>query len=285
VTEYRKLDALDKTIKLTDGRKLGFREYGNHKGKPLFFFHGWPSSRFHGSAIDDTAKELGIRVISVDRPGMGLSDFQPNRKLLDWPNDLLDLANQLKINKFSVIGVSGGGPYSAVCAYKIPERLYKVGIVVGLAPTCVKGILNGMGSVTKIGWMSYSWSSVFAYIGTVIHFITARYFHSLIKLTFKSDFDRKLIPDEYPSEAIEPFRQGVKGSAQELSIYSHGWGFSVKDIKMKVALWYGEKDKNVPLAMAKYYENNIPNNKLVIFKSEGHLIIGKHAREILTMLV
>src|SRR5690242_4253772 len=93
-------------IRLKDGRKLGYAEYGDPKGKPLFFFHGFPTSRFHAKRTDQAAKELGIRVIAPDRPGFGLSDFQIGRTLLDFPDDVLELANYLGIKKFVVEGVS-----------------------------------------------------------------------------------------------------------------------------------------------------------------------------------
>jgi len=130
----------DHTLKLKDGRILSYAEYGDPKGKPLFFFHGWPSSRLHGLRINKAAKKFHIRVIATDRPGMGPSDFQENRTLLDFPDDIEELANNLGFKKFSIMGVSGGGPYSTVCAYKIPHRINKAAIIVGLAPTYIPGI-------------------------------------------------------------------------------------------------------------------------------------------------
>jgi pimeloyl-ACP methyl ester carboxylesterase len=117
----------DQKIKLLDGRVLVYREYGDSQGKPLFFFHGWPSSRLRGDHFDQAAKSAKIRLISIDRPGYGLSDFKENRTLLDWPDDVVELADKLKINKFAIVGVSGGGPYAAVTAYKIPDRITKAG--------------------------------------------------------------------------------------------------------------------------------------------------------------
>lgn len=96
-----------------------------------------------------------MRVISTDRPGIGLSDYKENRKLLDWPDDVVQLADYLKIKRFSLMGVSGGGPYAAACAYKIPERIIKAGIVVGLAPVNVPGNLDGMAYQGKVGWVNY----------------------------------------------------------------------------------------------------------------------------------
>src|SRR5690242_15693615 len=111
------------TIKLKNGYVLGYAEYGDPQGKPIFYFHGWPSSRFQAKVLDAIARKLNIRIFSVDRPGYGLSDFQPNRTLLDWPGTVTELGDKLGLNKFAVMGVSGGGPYAVVCAYKIPERL------------------------------------------------------------------------------------------------------------------------------------------------------------------
>ena len=84
-------------INLKDGRKLAYAEYGALAGKPLFFFHGWPVSRLSGRIAKKAAKKLGIRIISPDRPGYGLSDFKKDRKLLDWAKDVLELADRLRI--------------------------------------------------------------------------------------------------------------------------------------------------------------------------------------------
>src|SRR4051794_27325018 len=106
----------NQTIILQDGRKLGYAEYGDLEGKPLFYFHGWPVSRLSGKSWDKAAKKLKVRFIAIDRPGIGLSDYKKDRKLLDWDSDVTELADQLKIKKISVLGQSGGGPYAAVCA-------------------------------------------------------------------------------------------------------------------------------------------------------------------------
>ena len=81
----------DYVIKLKDGRKLGYSEYGDLKGKPIFYFHGWPTSRLQAQYLDPIAKKLGARIISIDRPGYGLSDHKNDRILLDWPDDIIEL--------------------------------------------------------------------------------------------------------------------------------------------------------------------------------------------------
>ncbi len=101
----------NRRIKLRDGRALGYAEFGSPEGEPVFYFHGFPNSRVDWliSDPDDAAGALNTRIIAPDRPGYGLSDYQRGRKLLDWPQDVLELANALQIDKFAVLGISGGG--------------------------------------------------------------------------------------------------------------------------------------------------------------------------------
>src|SRR6059036_1757124 len=106
-------------LTLSSGRKIGYAEFGDPEGALMFFFHGWPGSRLQGAIVDAAGKKLGLRVIAPDRPGIGLSDFQPDRKLLDWPPAIAEMAEQLGGEKFYVLGLSGGGPYVAACAYAL----------------------------------------------------------------------------------------------------------------------------------------------------------------------
>src|SRR5947209_19434697 len=110
------MSRINQHFTLSDGRVLGYNEYGPIDGKPLFYFHGTPSSRIEWQMFggEQLATQLNLRVISMDRPGMGLSDFQTSRRLLDWPTDVAKLADELGIDHFSVLAFSGGGPYAAV---------------------------------------------------------------------------------------------------------------------------------------------------------------------------
>src|SRR5512136_1886359 len=132
------------SIQLPDGRKLSYAEYGDPQGIPVFFFHGFPGSRYDGEYSGQVAAEMGIRLIAPDRPGMGYSDFQPNRLLLDWPADVCRLADSLGLDKFGVLGYSGGGPHALACAHRIPERLTTVGVMAGVGPVTEPGALDGM---------------------------------------------------------------------------------------------------------------------------------------------
>lgn len=276
------------TLKLKDGRKLGYIEYGDPKGKPVFFFHGWPGSRFSGSETDAAARKLGVRIISTDRPGIGLSDLQHNRTLLDWPDDVAELANYLGIKNFSVMGVSGGGPYAAACAYKLPKRIKKIGIVVGLAPVDIKGNLDGIPFFAKLGWANYHRFPFLCTLGAMISSVEHKYIPQLGALiAFPTRQDRFLyqqaIKDKAGEESgtKEAFQQGIRGPAQELKIYTDDWGFNITSIRAKVFLWYGAKDRCVSINMAKYYHTQIPGSRLFIDPDGGHLARYKFEDKIL----
>lgn len=277
-------------IRLKGGRKIAFDQYGDPKGKPLFYFHGWPASRLSAAYYDTLGKKLHIRIISPDRPGFGLSEYKKDRTLLDWPDDVIALANHLKIKKFAVMGVSGGGPYAAVCAYKIPERLTKVGIVVGLSPIYGKDSLDGVMWTGKIGWANYGKYPWIRKAAAIIQLINTRYVPSFILRPFLwGPVDRKIFANStFRSRATETsreaFRTGYKGPELDLKLYTTDWKFHLKDIRSKVFLWYGAADQNVSLNMGKYYASQIPKSKLKIYPGEGHLISVTHAEEILKTL-
>lgn len=279
------------TLKLHDGRILGYAEYGDPKGKPLFFFHGWPGSRFSGKETGKAAQKIGVRIISPDRPGIGLSDYKNDRKLLDWPDDVTELANFLRIKKFSAVGVSGGGPYVAVCAYKIPERIIKAAIVVGLAPVQVKGNLDGMAFQGRIAWPYYHRFPILrtmASLGAAIQFRYLPFIGSAV--AFPTKKDRALFKEAIKNHTgeengvKEAFRQGIKGPALELKIYSSDWGFKLKDIRAKVYLWYGAKDRCVSLNMGRYYKSQIPKSTLFIDPAGVHLSRYKYEEKIIRTL-
>lgn len=284
----------DKTriFTLNDGRKLGYIEYGEPNGIPIFYFHGWPGSRYSAKETEKAAIKLGARVISTDRPGIGTSTFQKKRSLLDWPNDVLELADYLIISKFSVLGVSGGGPYSAACAYKIPNRLFNAGIVVGLAPVHIKGNLDGIPFINKLGWANYHKSKTLRHFASLAGAIEFKYFPAISTLiAFRNKQDKALYNEimknrkEDENTLAEAFRQGVTGPAEELRIYSDNWGFDLKDIRTKVYLWYGEKDKCVSVNMGRYYRKKIPKSEIFIDPNGGHLARYNYEEKIIKQLI
>ena len=129
-------------LRLPDGRSLGYAEYGDPAGHPIFLFHGMPGSRLTCYPDEAVTAAAGARVITVDRPGYGLSSFQPRRTLLDWPQDITALAAALHLAHYAVTGVSNGAPYALACAYQTPERVSRAGIIAGRGPLDKLGALR-----------------------------------------------------------------------------------------------------------------------------------------------
>jgi pimeloyl-ACP methyl ester carboxylesterase len=275
-------------LQLSNGNKLCFAQYGDVKGEPLFFFHGWPSSRLEAHFFDTTAKRIGIRIIAPDRPGYGFSDFDKKRTLHDWPDTMIELSQALKIKKFSVLGNSGGGPYAAVCAFKLTDRIKRVGICVGLAPTNIDGVLEGMAFMNKLTWRSYHYFPLLTTISPLIHYLKQLLLPNDTTEAYPSKVDRFLfnqkLKKSYIQNRKEAYRQGIKGAADDLKLYTSDWGFSLMDITVPVYLWYGGADKNVSVEMGRYYHRMIPKSTLKEYPEEGHLLLKTHTEEILRTL-
>lgn len=279
-------DAL--TVTLKDGRKLGFAEYGDPLGKPIFYFHGLPGSRLEAGHLHNSALLNHYRLIGIDRPGMGLSSVHQQRSILSWVDDVLAFADCLGVNKFSIIGHSGGAPFVAACATKIPHRLIGAAIVSGMAPfenseataslACGQKLVNKAIKVMPFiasGLMKLTWLMLKK--------------PGLLKKMLKqmAEVDQRVFHNEKSSNlfinaTMEAFRNGVFGASQEIQLTLKPWGFNVADIKCPITIWQGELDKQAPLAHANLYARLIPHAKLTLLKQEGHIsLLINHGEEIL----
>src|SRR5260221_10033913 len=283
-----------KVIYLRDGRALGYAEYGAPAGKPVFFFHGWPGSRLQRPPRDSIACELGVRLITTDRPGYGLSDFKAGRRLLDWPDDVVELADALGIDRFAAIGLSGGGPHLLACAYKIPQRLTSATVVSGLGPLDQPGVTRGMnlpGRILLGAARSAPWWLIRFALGPAVWKVQrdpAGASKRLPRSMPQADKDVFARPDVQAmdhEDLIEAYRKGVDGVSWEAKVLAHPWGFRLEDIRMKIYLWQGEADRTVPVPMAKYMARTLPESHARFIADEGHMLMFNYWREILAVAV
>jgi len=277
-------------IRLPADRVLGYAEYGAPEGIPVFYFHGFPSSRLDWLLItdDDILQELNVRVIAPDRPGYGLSDFQNGRKMVDWPDDVLALGDALGIDRFAVLGISGGGPYAASCAAGIGDRLIKTGIVCGMGPSEAPGMKDGS-SWTIPGTPSIIRRGVLMLTSMGIQRDPDQ-FISKSKETFPEPdqqlLDQPALAASFLDGMRGAFQQGIKGANQEAAIYTRPWGFNLQDIQTDVHLWHGEQDLNVPISVGRYVAETIPNCEASFYETEGHLTLPRnHIRDIMSTLI
>jgi pimeloyl-ACP methyl ester carboxylesterase len=285
---------IDKQIKLRDGRTLAFNEHGDFSGKPVFFIHGNPGSRLLRHPDENIAKNLGVRIIAPDRPGYGLSDFQKNRRLLDFPDDMAQLADALNIDKFAIFGVSAGGPCVASCAYKLPNRITQAAIVSGPSPVNREGAYDGMGSSWR---MSFKMAEklplkLLRPLIWIQRQLLSRNpeqalanFAKMLSPSDQEMLSRPYIINFLLSRQDEATRQGVKGMVHEAKILVSPWGFRPDDIKVGVHLWFWEDDYAIPMQMGHYLAARIPHNQTHFFKGGGHMSFFDHWGNIIEALI
>jgi pimeloyl-ACP methyl ester carboxylesterase len=269
------------TLRLGDGRTLGYAEYGAADGRPILVFHGSPGTRLQVRLAHAPALARGIRVIAPDRPGLGLSTRCPGRSIADWPDDVRELADALGFARFAVIGISGGGPYAAACAWRLPERIIRAGIVSGVGPAEGPHLANGLrrpghrafNLVLETPWLM---RCTMALGRPLSRRFSERLFERVRTLAPTVDQPVLHRPDVVASLSAslrEAFRGGGQGVADELLLLTRPWTFRPEEIRAPVRLWHGEADGVVPVAMGRYLARAIPDCRAEFIPGSGHYLV------------
>lgn len=271
----------NRQLKLDDGRRLSYDEYGPPGGKPLFYFHGSPSARVEFSLFGSKAliQALNVRLIAVDRPGIGLSDFQPNRRLLDWPRDVVALADHLNVERFAILAYSLGGPYGLACAFTIPERLTRVGIVSGAALVTKADLVENVNEGTRRylnlprerPWAARLFLWLFGTTARLAPRMVVANAASLLPEPDRAVVSVPEIQKDFITMVREALRQGTRGVFHDSLLMVMEWGFRLQDVQTPVLLWHGEDDQNIPVAMARYVADTLPHCDAAFYANEGHL--------------
>ena len=283
----------ERSITLRDGRALAFAEYGDPAGKPVFYFHGFPGSRIEASLAVSAAHETHVRLIAIDRPGYGRSEFKPGRRIIDWADDVAGLADVLQIDRFAALGVSGGGPYLCACALKLPERLTHAGIFCGLGPLDRKGATRGMPPRNRLilglaGFLPWSASPMARLVSLAMtgsprlamaHF--ARRLPEVDRAFFRDGRTRGIFQETF----LEAMRDGARGPAWDLRLYTRPWGFRQEEILMPVHFWHGERDTIVPPSLARTQLRLLHDCRPRFFPDDAHFsVVFNNMRPMLELL-
>jgi len=282
---------MDATLRLSDGRQLGYAEYGRPEGNPVFYFHGFPGSRLEARLLHESAEKAGVQIIAPDRPGCGLSTFQPQRALLDWPADVTALADALKISSFNVVGISGGGPYALACGLRMPERVASITLISSLGPLDRASDTRGMG-VTDVMFLGLADRLPWLAQG-ILGLLSKLDLEWLLKQTLvdlcsrdQAALAEAQVCQMLLDETRESFRQGVRGVVLDAAIYKRRWGFSVQDINLPVMLWQGEADHEVPPRIGRALAQGIPKCRAHFIPEEGHISLAyNYMDEILAEII
>lgn len=273
---------------LPDGRDLEYHEQGDPNGIPVFYIHGTPDSGATlGSLEDKVGKELGVRWIGPNRPGIGASAFYPNRKVLDYPGDIKALTEHLGLERYCILGTSGGTGYTLACAQYLPRhKLGAVGICAGMGPW--EAGLEGQSPINRSAMQI--WKDTPEVILNILSKIyvpaasTSDY--SALEMLWRSEVekyftgaDREALSQE-PSilSAVRTFRQvylhGTAAHAEEMRLNTQNWGFDIKDIDYEgVVLWYGSKDENTSPQMGRYMAERLRRSEYKKYEGKSHFTI------------
>lgn len=266
-------------MQLADGRSLAWAEYGDPEGAPLIFHHGIPSSREAAAVLAGAAGRNAVRLIAPDRPGFGYSDPLPERTILDWPDDLEQLADHLDLATFSVASISAGLPYVLAAGLRIPERLERIALISGLGRIDTAETLEGM---------SYEWRLIYSL------FLKSRRLASLwmrgygraalrrpervvaqqIKRMHEIDSEVLARPDVSANRIADlqqSFRQGPAAAGEEARMHLEPWGFEIADVQSDVYLWQGTLDESHPIHMGRTIAAELPNCRAVFAEGAGAL--------------
>jgi pimeloyl-ACP methyl ester carboxylesterase len=286
----------DEVFVRRNGQRVAFNEYGTSHGERVIFCHGWPSSRSMAELTEEAARELRVRVISPDRPGMGGSTFARHRSLLDWPPLVSELADFLGIAKFRMLAISGGAPYAYATGWAMPERVHAIAVVSG-APHIAE-LDDRAGLLALYRWLLRAHAQLpprLAQLG----FHLARPFLSLrpprrsrsLLLKLLQPCDADSLRDERAFEAcFESQRRAWETSAEgvlaDAEIYARPWGFSLRELRVPVRMWHGDCDRSFSAALAQATAAQLPDCKLRIIENAGHYSTPiRHMREILEDLM
>ena len=281
------------SVKLSDGRSLSFARFGDPSGKPVFYFHGFPGSRLEPQSNHDAFLKAGIQLLALDRPGIGHSTRKNKRKLLDWPDDVVEIAKILKLEKFSILGVSGGGPYALACARAIPGYLNKVTVACGLGPIDAPNATSGMMLSNRV---LFRYGKFFPPVLHLSTFLMVRQLSSKPAKGLKKFVEGLPEPDRLvlsktdaqdfvAASAVEGVRQGSGPLLEEIGIYSRSWGFKLEDLNVPVSLFQGEVDIDVPASMARHQASLIPNCEINLYPDDGHFsLLVNHIDDIIASL-
>ena len=285
----------EKLLALNGGDYIAYGEYGDARGMPVFFCHGWPSSRTMAELTDAAGRDLGVRIISPDRPGISRSSFQSNRRLLDWPAVLRQLADHLELERFHILAISGGAPYAYVSAWAMPERVRAIAVVSGAPP--IADLSDHSGLLRLYRWMlalhrkrPKLLRKLFCVAKPIATMrLPIRFRPMLLKLLHPSD--AAVLRDNAAFEAcFESARRAWRGSVEgviiDAQIHAEPWGFRLGDVGVPVRLWHGKQDRAFSFRVAEEVARRLPNCTARYIEGAGHYSLPiRHMREILEDLV
>lgn len=287
---------LEARIRLEGGRQLGFAEYGEPCGDPILWFHGTPGAR---RQIPQLAREAAarhnVRLIALERPGIGDSQGYRYRCVRDWADDVRDVVDRLGIGRFGVIALSGGGPYALACAHEMPDRVVAAAILGGVAPShgddAPEGGINRLRQPGRL--LELVDRPLALGLSAIVYALRPKplvntAFNLYMSISPEGDqrvFARPEMREMFIDDLLRASRKGVRSLLYDARLFFRPWGFSVRDIRVPVRWWHGDADNIVPLSHAEHVVGLIPDATLTVRHGESHLGSLDAANEIIETIL
>jgi pimeloyl-ACP methyl ester carboxylesterase len=284
---------VDSTIRLSDGRRMAYSEWGDLGGRPVVLAHGGSGSRLL-CPDGDATEAAGVRLITIDRPGYGLSELRTGRTLLDWVDDFVELADRLDISRCAVVGWSGGAPFALALGFRLPNRVTTLGFA---APASISTLIPGIAEAA--GWSAgYRADAELFARDPAAGLASFEERYAWIsgdgwEALFDEDFgavDDRLLADPEIRQAMktmvrEGARQGAAGRVADEVVELSPMGFSVTDITQPVHVWSGALDGIDIRMTVDYLVHAIPRATLITYPDGAHLFPFERWAEMLATLL
>ncbi len=285
---------LEGRVRVREGRKLGFAEFGPRDGRAMVWLHGTPGARRQiPEAARQAAYEVGVRFIGVDRPGTGLSTSHLYENILDFTPDLEILVDELGVDQFGVIGLSGGGPYALATGAALPDRVKVVGVLGGVAPTRGEDAAPGglVSLATRLAPLIPPFRVPLGVLLGVLVVGLRPFGHQGLVLYARVSppgdrevFARPEIQEMFLNDLSETGGR-LRAPVDDIILFTRDWGFRLADVPAPVKWWHGDADHIVPLSHGERCVERLPDAELFVRPGESHLGGFAAAEEVLEKLL
>lgn len=282
---------VERAVELADGRSIGIAEYGPGDGRVVLWFHGTPGGRRQvPPAARKVAEDEGVRIIGVERPGVGASTPHLHDDVRGFAGDVEQVLDDVGADRIGLVGLSGGGPYVLACAHEMGDRVAAGVVLGGVAPTegddAVAGGLVDLAHRFRLplGWLR---SPIGAGMGLAARVLRPIDHHAIaLYARFSPEGDRRAFAEPGMRDMfLDDLARGAAGHGflsvtTDVVLFSRHWGFSVGDIDVPIRFWHGDADNIVPLIHAEHMAALVPGAELTIRPEESHLgslIVGDAA--------
>jgi len=286
---------LEGNITVGDDRQIGFAEFGDPQGRAVFWLHGTPGARRQiPMEARVYAEQRQIRLIGVDRPGIGSSSPYQYDTVFAFAEDLRTIADTLGIDRFEVIGLSGGGPYTLACAAAMPDRVVAAGVLGGVAPVRgadaigggVSTLITAAAPVVEVAGAPLR--LVASQLIRLIRPVAEPALYAYARISPEAD-RRLLVRPEFKAMFLDDL---LNGSRKQLAapfadvvVFARDWGFRLDEVKVPIRWWHGDRDHIVPFEHGQHVVSRLPDAQLTHLPGESHLAGLGRAEEILGTMV